>query len=221
MDLKNKVFIVTGAGSGLGKVLVEKLKNLGAISLGTIHNSGEGIRCDITLEDDVESLFNSVKDAYHKIDGVINCACLCMDNSYEDKTGEEFLKVLNVDLVGTFLIDKYASLNMDDGVVINISSLDGIDTYGALSMDYSAAKAGVNNLTMNFAKTNPKVKYLALCPAWIDTEAVLEMDKHFLEAELKKNGQDKLLKKEDVADKIIDMLINDKYKSGEIVRMDR
>ena len=60
-------------------------------------------------------------------------------------------------------------------------------------MDYDASKAGVENLTKNLALRFPNVKICALAPNWIATESVLEMSPIYLESELKRVNQKKLI----------------------------
>lgn len=222
MDLSDKVYIITGSYQGLGKVLSGDLESMGAKVIKIYHNNvvKDGYKCDITNEDEVKELFKYALNTYGEISGVVNCATLCIDNEYQDKSGEEFLKVVNTNLVGTYLIDKYSALNINNGVIVNIASTDGIDTYTSYSMDYSAAKAGVINLTYNFASTDKNNKYLCLAPVWIDTEEVLKMDPKYLKEEMSKHNQNNLLKKEDVSKKIINMLTDENYKSGSLIRLD-
>jgi len=228
MNFEDVVIVITGASSGIGKTLAEILSNYGAKVIGTFNKTKiktgkfETYECNVSKEKDVEKLINYVGSKYHKIDVVVNCAALSKDNDIYDKSGKEFLEVLNVNLVGPFLMCKYASKLMDKGVIINVSSTDGIDTYNPLSMDYCASKAGLLNLTKNLALRFPKLKVCAIAPAWINTDAVLEMDPKFLKGEMNKHGQKELLRKEDVALKIIEMIINnDDYISGDIVRVDK
>ena len=130
------------------------------------------------------------------------------------------MDVLEVNLVGTFLMCKYASKLMERGIIINISSTDAIDTYNVYGMDYAASKAGLNNLTKTLALRFPSLKICSLAPNWVDTESIKEMNPEFLKQELARIGQKKLLTKEEVAIKIIELMINDDYVSGSIVRMD-
>ena len=108
---------------------------------------------------------------------------------------------------------------MERGVIINISSTDATDTFSTMSLDYAASKAGLENITKNLAQRLPNLKICALAPNWVNTETVLEMAPDYLENELRRIGQNKLLKKEEVAFKIIEMIINDDIRTGEIVRM--
>jgi 3-oxoacyl-[acyl-carrier protein] reductase len=109
---------------------------------------------------------------------------------------------------------------MNKGVIVNIASLDGIDTFSPYSMDYAASKAGVINITKNMASDVSNARIVALAPAWINTQTVLDMNPNYLKEEMKKHHQDKLLDKEKVALKIIEMIENDKYKTGSIIRME-
>lgn len=226
MDFAGYVVLITGASKGIGLCLAKILSEYGATVIGIYNNTiikealFDTYKCDISNEEEVKNLIKYVKEKHEKIDVVVNCAALSLDNDIYDKTKEEFIKVLEVNLVGTFLICKYASLEMEKGVIINLSSTDASDTFNPISIDYAASKAGIENVTKNLALRFPYLKICALAPNWVNTETVLNMDKEYLKNELKRVGQDKLLKKEEVALKIIEIMINDDIRSGEIIRMD-
>lgn len=228
MDFSNNVFVITGASGGIGKVLCEILIKLNARVIGVYNNTIitnkqiDSFKCDISKEDEVIKLFNYVKEKYKNIDVLVNCAAFCADEDYLEKSADSFNRVIAVNLTGTFLMMKYASLLMNNnGVILNISSMNASKTYNVLSMDYDASKAGVENLTKNFAQRLKNLKICALAPGWIDTDAVKEMDPKYLKEELKRVEQEKLLRKEDVALKIIEIIVNnDDYVSGEIIYME-
>lgn len=225
MDFAGLVVLITGASKGIGKCLSNILHEYGATVVGVYNNTKienvlyDTYKCDISNEEEIKKLFTYVKNKHEKIDVVVNCAALCLDNDIYDKTKDEFMRVLEVNLVGTFLMCKYASSYMDRGVIINISSTDAQDTFSTMSIDYAASKAGVENITKNLANRFPDLKICALAPNWVNTETVLEMDPDYLESELRRIDQDRLLKKEEVAVKIIEIIINDDIRSGEIIRM--
>lgn len=225
MEFANLVVLITGASKGIGLCLAKILHEYGATVIGVYNNTKikdelfDTYKCDLSSEIEIKNLIKYVKDKHEKIDIVVNCAALSLDDDLYDKTKEDFMKVLEVNLVGTFLMCKYASLEMERGVIINMSSTNASDTYNILSMDYDASKAGVENLTKNLAKRLPNLKICALAPNWVDTETVLSIDEEYLRSELKRVGQDKLLRKEEVAMKIIEIIINDDIRSGEIIRM--
>lgn len=222
----NKIALVTGASKGIGYTLSNMLFNMGYKVIGVYNNTLidnkdiDAFKCDLSSEEDIIKLFNYVKDKYHKIDVLINGAALSLDNYLEDKTKGEFMKVLEINLVAPFLLIKYFSNIMDNGVIINIASTNGDNTYSSISMDYDASKAGLINLTKNLSSYLTNIKVCAIMPNWVDTDTTLSIDKDYLNNELKRIGQKELIKKEDVCNKIIDIINNDNIKTGSIIRMD-
>ena len=232
-----KTVLVTGAAKGIGnKTIIEFAKKGYNVVINYLTSKKEAeelkntvenlygvkallVKADISNEEEVKSMISKIKDAFGKLDILINNAAYVQDNSFIDKTKEEFLKVLEVNVVGTFLVTKYASNIMEKGIVINISSLDATETYNELSMDYCASKAGVNSLVQTFSLAIPNVKFISLMLPWIKTEAVSEMHSEYLENELKRTGQERLLEPEEVAKKIYELTEIDSIKSGSIIKM--
>lgn len=219
-----KKVLITGAAKGIGKELVrifhENNYEVVFTYLSSINDAKKienelgvkAIKCDITNENDIKNLLE-----LEHIDILINNAAYTQDNYYYDKTKEEFMNVLEVNVVGTFLMIKYLSSIMDNGLIINVSSTDSLDTYNEISMDYCASKAAINSLTKTFALAlNSKV--IAVAPEWVNTEIVKEMNPLFLEQELKRTKQSRLLEPIEVANKIFD-IINSDIETGSIIRI--
>lgn len=225
MNFTNSVILITGASRGIGLCLANLLTEYGARVIGLYNETKiknvqfETYKCDISKELEIKKLFKYIKNKYGSLDVVVNSAAICLDNDLCDKTKKEFMKVLEVNLVGTFLICKYASLLMNKGVIINMSSTDAADTYSTFSMDYAASKAGVENLTKNLANRLPNIKICAISPNWVDTETVLNMDENYLKREMNRIGQKKLIPKEEVVIKIVEAIVSDDIVSGDIIRM--
>ena len=225
MNFQDKIILITGASRGIGKYAARKLSDLGAKVIGIYNDTIisfdiDAFKCDLGNEEEIKKLFKYIKDKYGVLDYVINCAAISKDNDIVDKTKEEFMKVLEINLVGTFLICKYALEMMEKGAIINMSSTNASTTYNILSMDYDASKAGIENLTKNLAERYPDIKICALAPNWVDTESVIEMDPEYLQNELKRVNQKRLLTKAEVANKIIEIISSDDINSGEIIRME-
>ena len=223
-----KYVFISGASSDLGasiaKVFAEKKYNviLGYNNNDNVKKLSDEIKkiykvdsmvykIDITNEEMVSELFKK-----YNIEILINNAALSCDNYISDKSYEEFMNVVSVNLGGTFLMCKYAK---DAKYIINISSRDGIDTYNPISLDYSSSKAGIINLSKNLSLYYLDKKIYCVCPGWINTESVKMMNPKFLEDEMKRIGQRKLLDKDYVASYIY-RLINSEYKSGSVVVID-
>ena len=86
-------------------------------------------------------------------------------------------------------------------------------------MDYASSKAGLENLIKNMAERLSNLKICGVAPNWVDTDSVLEMDPNYLKEEMNRIGQKELIKKEHVALKILEIIINDDIRSGDIIRM--
>lgn len=227
--------VVTGSSKGIGKELILELAKKGydvVITYLTSINEAENlkeevintykvnattIKCDISKEEDIENMRNTILKEYNHIDILINNAALSIDNYIDDKTKEEFMKVLEVNVVGTFLVSKYLYKYMDNGVIINVSSTDSIDTYSDINIDYSSSKAAINMITKTFALACPNIKVIGAMPNWTNTESIKEMNQDYLESELKRIGQEKLEEPNEVARNIIDLI--DEAQSGNIRRV--
>ena len=219
-----KKVLITGAAKGIGRELVKVFHNNNYEVIFTYLNSYKdakelekeldikAYKCDITKEEDIKKLLE-----LEHIDILINNAAYTQDNYYYDKTKYEFMKVLEVNVVGTFLMIKYLSKIMDNGLIINVSSTEGIDTYNEVSMDYCASKAAIISLTQTYSLAlNSKV--IAVAPEWVNTEIVKDMNPLFLEEELKRTNQKRLLEPNEVANKIYD-IANSEIKTGSIIRI--
>ena len=229
--------IVTGSSKGIGKELVielakrkydivityntsmDKANELKEFIKDTYNVNVMTIKCDISSELDINNLKNKVLSEYKKIDVLINNAALSIDNYIDSKTKDEFMKVLEVNVVGTFLVTKYLYKYMDKGIIVNISSTDSEDTYSNINIDYSVSKAGINMLTKVFALDFKNIKVLGVMPNWTNTESIKEMNQEFLKEELERIGQEKLEEPKDVAKNIIDFMFDEKSKSGDIRRV--
>ena len=231
-----KTVLITGSAKGIGKKCIEKFASEGynvVINYLTsekeafeLKNAVENlygvsalcIKTDISNEVEVKNMVDEVASTFGNIDVLINNANYEQDNNYLEKTKEEFLRVLEVNVVGTFLVTKYASKYMNKGTVINISSLDATDTYRELSMDYCASKAGINSLTQTFSLALPNIKFISIMLPWVKTESVEEMFEEYLENELKKTGQKRLVETKEVAEKIYSLVDDRRVKSGDVIK---
>ena len=212
--------IVTGGCRGLGYAFTKELVNLGytvyALYNTTVIEKSNNIipiHCDITNEEEIINVLNQIG----KIDLLINNAALALDNEYQDKTKEEFMKVLEVNVVGTFLMIKHSIKQLSkEGKIINISSNNTLGNNSPLSMDYDASKAGINMITKNFSEILPQ-KVVAICPGWINTEAIQEMNPEYLKEEMAKVNQKELINPNLLAKKLLSEL--DTYQTGDIIEI--
>ena len=236
MNYQNKNILITGAYQGIGKALVDFFIKEKAHLIITYHNHLEETKkvqeeiekreklqidlvyLDLQNEQSIQEAFHYIKQKYGNLDILINNASLSLDNYYMDKTKKEFMKVLEVNILGTFLMIKYFSEIMHKGYIFNISSTDGIDTGNVYSIDYNVSKAGINILTKTISLDSDNT-IISLCPNWVDTESTCLMDANYLKEEMKRVNQKELIKKETIA-KVIDECIKRKTPSGSIIRIE-
>lgn len=207
--------LVTGGARGLGLAISLYYLKMGHSVVVNYNNSNEMalklkseygdrvsiVKADVSNEDDVKRMF----DALGKLDVVVNNAGIAKDSDPMEKSAEEFLEVIKVNLLGTFLVSKYAVNHVDKGCIVNISSTNALDTYYPESMDYDASKAGVISLTHNFSLylKDRDIRVNVVCPDWIDTDMNLEMDEEY------KKSLGVFLKPEDVARVVYDVSIDE------------
>ena len=185
------VALVTGSNRGIGASCIRAFAKEGAnVVINYCHHEEEAlelkkeieeeynvevlvVKCDVSNEEEVENMVNTITDYFGGIDILVNNAGVARDSLLLDKTVKEFKRVLDVNLLGTYLCSKYVGkvmLQQKKGKIINISSTNAIDTYYPESCDYDASKAGVISLTHNLAREfAPFINVNCVCPGWTKT----------------------------------------------------
>ena len=231
-----KVAIVTGTSRGIGREIALELASSKYDIIGTyntnladikklqleIESTGADFKyykLDLTDEKEIDSFCKAIKENYSNIDILVNNAGLSLDNEFDLKTSKEFIDVLKVNLIGPFLLIQKLYSIMNDGVIINIASTDGINTYTKYNIDYSASKAALINLTKSLSLILNDINVYAICPNWVDTESVREMNFEYLNEEMKRINQKELIDPKKIAKKVIE-IINSNIESGSIIVME-
>ena len=180
------------------------------------------VKADISNENEVKNMFQKVIDFSSKIDVLVNNASIALDNDLTSKDASEFKRVLDVNLLGTYLVTKYSLDLFDTGAIINVSSTNGIDTGYIESIDYDASKAGVISLTHDFARLlAPNIRVNAVAPGWINTDMTSNLNPDFKKAEESKILLKRFADPEEVA-KVVYFLASDdaSYINDTIIRVD-
>lgn len=241
--MNKKTVLITGASSGLGSSLVRKYasNNYNVIMTYLTHEKEAknikkeledkydtnilAIKCDLSNEDDINNLYNESIKEFKTIDILINNAGIAKDADINDKTKKDFMHILEVNLVGPFLLTRLVANSMYEnksGKIVNIASNNGIDAYYEYSLDYDASKAALINMTHNLAnKYAPYININCVCPGWINTNMNKDMDESY-----KKQEEDKILLKrfaqpEEIAN-LVYFLSSDEasYINDSIIRID-
>ena len=232
-----KTILVTGSAQGLGANIIEKKKKNGYNVIITYKSSKNkaiiledkirkynlnviSVKCDITKISDIRNLIKVVKSRFNNIEVLVNNASLSLDSSFENKSKEEFMKVLETNIYGTFLITRELIKKYKVEKVINISSTDSIDTYSDLNIDYSLSKCGINFMTKFFSKKYKNIKFYNILPNWINTETIQNMNSEYLESELRRVNQNKLIEPEYISNIIYEMATTCKYDDNNEIRID-
>jgi 3-oxoacyl-[acyl-carrier protein] reductase len=189
MRLKNKTAIITGAGRGIGRAIALGFAKEGAqvvvaartekeiIKTADEINKSAGkslaVNCDITKEDQVKNLVDKTIEQFGNIDVLINNAGIGNARPVYGITLESFEKVLDVNLVGTFLCTKHVWQPMKSakgGSIVNVSSLGGLVGYPFLSA-YCASKWGQIGFTKACAEEGKQdnIRVNAIAPGKADT----------------------------------------------------
>ncbi len=238
----NRVVLITGASRGIGaSTALQFAKNHDKVIINYCHSKeradalvqkieemGEqalAIACDITKENEIHEMVEKVIHTYGRIDVLVNNAAIDIGDSFMDHTVENFRKVIDTNLIGMFSVSREVSkymLQEKKGVIINLSSNNGIDCYSPISIDYDASKAAIINLTHNLAlQFAPYIRVNAVAPGWTKTESVMEMSPSFLEEETKKILLERMAEPEEIA-KVIFFLASDEasYINSTVIRID-
>lgn len=181
MNFKDKVFIVTGASSGIGKSCCELMLAKEAIVAGIDRNDSSiehdlylHFKSDVLDEEQIGKAISVVFDKYGHIDGLVNAAGIFGNNKpFYELTADEWNKVISVNASGTFLVSKAAARKMigqKSGKIVNICCIrSGI--FRNNMADYAASKGAVASMTsamaLDLAPFNVQVNSVA--PGFIYT----------------------------------------------------
>nr|WP_246252776.1 SDR family oxidoreductase [Mesorhizobium camelthorni] len=174
--MANKVAIITGAASGIGKAIAERFRSAGArlvlADLAAMPEPGSH-QMDVSSESDWIRLISDVLTECDRIDVLVNAAGISLSNdTIETCTFETLTKTFDVNLCGTFLGCKHVIASMRDqgsGSIVNIGSIFSRVADGKCAA-YTASKGGVGMLTkstaLHLAKTAPGVRCNQVSPTF-------------------------------------------------------
>lgn len=205
----NKIAFITGGSRGIGKAISERFAKEGytlifnykentlkAEELKTeLENKYNAevftIKADLSDEKAIVDMVETIISKYGKIDVLVNNAGIVIDKEFNDRTVEDWTETLKVNLIAPFLLTKLIGSKMYEnksGVIINISSTNGINTYYPTSADYDASKSGLISLTYDSAvQYAPYVRVNCIAPGWVNTEMNKELEENFIKGETEKN----------------------------------
>ena len=239
MSLNNKVIVVTGASSGIGRACAVELSKMGYHILLNYNSNLDGakecekeimeqdgkcsiLQFNVSSKEDIETKLDGffAENEELSLYGIINNAGIAKDTLTGFMTDEEFTSVIETNLYGYFFLMRWGIKKMllkKEGVIVNVSSLSG-QIGNAGQINYSASKAGILAMTKALSKEVGRrgIRVNAVAPGIIETEMI---DKIPHINELKKNIPLKRIGKADEVAKVISFLVSDdsSYITGETI----
>jgi 3-oxoacyl-[acyl-carrier protein] reductase len=197
--LASKVAIVTGSSRGIGLAIARRFAGEGArvvvnyvarkaegeMAVQTVEAAGGGealaVQADVSRSDEVDRLVGSTMDRFGRIDILVNNAGVMVTKGVLETTEDDWDRTIDVNLKGAYLCSKAVApimLRQQSGTIINISSNSGLYHPSAMRFtEYVVSKAGMNGLTKALALAlGPHVTVNAICPGWIRTDMMEEID---------------------------------------------
>ena len=239
--MKQKTVFITGASRGIGAACARRFAKAGyhvfincKQSVGNLHDLRDELRenggsChaligDVGDPDQVEAMFSTIRQTVGGLDVLVNNAGIAWLGLLTDMTNADWDRMIGTNLSSAFYCSRAAipyMVSKKQGRIINISSMWG-RTGASCEAAYSAAKAGLNGLTMALAKelAPSNIQVNAVACGVIDTDmngCLSEEDKYSLQEEIPAG---RFGTPEETADLVFDLAENHPYMTGQILGFD-
>lgn len=240
MELKDKVAIVTGAASGIGRATATAFAQKGAKVVIADYNEEGGkaaaeelkakgadvlfIKVDVSKEESVKNLVEETVKHFGKLDIMYNNAGVGTQGFTHELTYEEYRKVISVNQDGVFFGSKYAireMLKTGGGVIVNTASILG-SVGEPTAFAYNASKGAVNMMTKSLALQYAKdgIRVNAVAPGYVETGMVNKENLGaFYEGLVKLHPIGRLGKPEEIAHAVVFLVEND-FVTGTTILVD-
>lgn len=234
-----KTAIITGAGRGIGRETAILLAKNGLnivvcsrtqseldsltreIRKSSNSNHVVGVKCDVSKSSEVNRLVHKTVDSFEGVDILVNNAGIACISKLVDTSEEQWNRTIDINLKGTFLCTKAVlpfMLRSGFGVIINVSSGAGKVGFPNISA-YCASKFGIIGLTesLSWEVECANIRVMAICPGEVDTRMQEDLNKKYY-----MENKNKMLKPEQIAHKIVDMIFDNRqqYGSGQSIIID-
>ncbi|MCK9919514.1 glucose 1-dehydrogenase [Microbacteriaceae bacterium K1510] len=192
-NLTGKVAVVTGASKGIGAGIAKSFAAAGAAVVVNYASDNGGadrvvadikakggkaiaVKADVAKAAEVKQLFDATKQAFGKVDVLVNNAGVYRFHAIEDVTEDEFHRLFNINVLGTMLTTREAVKHFgpNGGSVINVGSNASVEAVVPTASVYSATKGAVDTLTRVLAaELGPrKIRVNVIAPGGTETEGV-------------------------------------------------
>jgi len=239
MDVQDKKIIVTGGVSGLGRAIVSELVSEGAhvgvfdldverfSEVDKSHDNVRCIKCDVTNVTQIEAAVDEFVQEAGEINGLINNAGILYSAPLLSLSAKGLVKheigmwekVISTDLSSVFYMEKMI-LKRTKGVIVNISSICAAGNAGQSA--YAAAKAGVNALTVTWAKELGMlgIRVIGIAPGFFDTDSThTALNEDHIKHVVKEVPLRRLGKASEVA-RCVTLALQNDYINGKVIEID-
>ena len=239
---ENKIVLVTGAGRGIGASIAKRFASEGAEVIVNYSGNDEAAqktvdeitatggqaqkyKCSVNDRESVKVMIDEIIKKFGRIDILVNNAGITKDGLMLRMTDEDFDRVIDVNLKGTFNCTKYVSkymLKQKSGKIINISSVVGLSG-NAGQVNYSASKAGIIGITKSAAKelSSRGITVNAVAPGYVDTDMTKVLSDNIRNEILKNIPLQRMGYVEDISNCVAFLASEDaSYITGQVISVD-
>lgn len=240
MNLQDKVVLITGSSSGIGKATALRFAKEGAkvvVNYKTNKDGGEKaikeieamgatallVQADVSNPTEVKRLFEEVVKKFGTVDILINNAAIPSDQvPYFEASHDDIIQLVNTDLVGPMICAQEAIKLMkkqEYGKIFNTSSIRGWE-HGGRSVVYAASKAGLNSFTRTLAKhVAPEIQVNAVAPGFVKTRNYDAMSEEQIKTFIDQTILKRWVTEDEIADAFLFLAKNDAM-TGQVLYVD-
>ncbi|HSX16292.1 MAG TPA: SDR family oxidoreductase [Candidatus Saccharimonadales bacterium] len=240
MILKDKVVVVTGSSSGIGRATALLFAQEGAKVVINYHINKDGgdetlaevqklspesilVQADISKSADVERLFKETTDAFGRVDILVNNGAIGTDkHPYMEASYDDMKEMIDTDLTSVLMCSQLAVKIMQKqggGKILNTSSIRGWE-HGGRAPVYAAAKAAVNSFTRTLAKqVAPDIQVNAIAPGFTKTRSYDSMSPEQVQGFLDQTYLKRWVTVDEIADAFLFLAKNDAI-TGQVIYVD-
>jgi 3-oxoacyl-[acyl-carrier protein] reductase len=248
LEKQRKVALVTGSATGIGRAIAVALAQAGfdlainysrsekeiRVTEELIRAAGAKVivlKADVSDEAQVLGMIAGVEECFGgRLDLLVNNAGTTIDTppaKFDTINVEDFDRVFNVNVRGTFLVTKHATRllrGMEQADVINTASIVGLRP-GAQPLPYSASKAAIISMTRTFAAAlGPSIRVNAIAPGWMDGDwmvrALGEKYDGLMERRAKATPLKRCATVDDVAETVLAIATSMRFVNGQVIVID-
>lgn len=241
MDIRNKVVVITGSSSGIGKTTAIRFAKEGAKVVVNYHSNKKGaeetvaeikklgaevalVQADVSNEKDIERLFSSVVGTFKTVDILINNAGEPLEKiPFLEAKYADILEMVNTNFIGPMLCSQHAVKIMKKqgyGKILNTTSIKGAEYGGGSSVVYAATKSALNNFTKTLAKqVAPAIHVNAVAPGYVKTRSYDGMPQTKLDTYINQTFLKRWIIEDEIADAFIFLAKNDAI-TGQVLYID-